>query len=351
MSSSAQANTKQQIQEKQGGDNTPVEQQLISQVEPFIENALPQEIGKERFMNVCLTTLRQNPDLLKCDRSSLLGSMLESAQLGLTPNTLGQCYIIPYGDEAQLVIGYRGMIDLARRSGDVEAITSRVIYENDDFEINYGHSNPVQNHSPYWQQGETEKGDIVAVYARVDLAGGGVHVEIMPKQEIDEIKSQHGNTRSGSPWDQQYEEMAKKTVVRRAFKYLPVSTEAQRAAEVDEQTVEFEQQAGEAMTQIGESNTVEQDGKVIDEQTGEVVGESDKSSDQPQPQNYENNYRDAQAMAKKLNKEWDSVDINAKQSHDDLIQQIDQTLSDIESGAIGSSGNSQGEAKQEQVFN
>lgn len=325
--SNAQQNTKQSIKQKtedsgSGGGLS----RMMSKIEPFVEDALPDTVGKERFLNICLTTLRRNPKLLNCDRKSLCGAMVQAAQLGLQPNTLGQAYILPYKDEAQLIIGYRGMIDLARRSGDLESINARCVYANDEFDLKFGIEEEL-THRPYYLTGAENKGEMIGAYVVARLQGDAHHIEFMPKDEIDSIRnSASGSDRSDSPWQSDYEEMAKKTVVRRAFKYLPVSTDAQRAAEADQSVQTFDEQEGDVVPatvvqESEDSETVEVDGEeaTVDTDTGEVQAEQDNSGDAPDPSNWNDNYRAAQEKAKELN-------INAKQSHDDLKRDIHNTL-------------------------
>ena len=115
--------------------------------------ALPKHINSERFVRIAITTIRQNPKLAKCSQESLLGALMVSAQLGLEPGTLGQCYLIPFENkkagtvECQFQIGYKGLIELLRRSGQLSDIYSYTVYENDDFNIEYGLSRTL-THKP-----------------------------------------------------------------------------------------------------------------------------------------------------------------------------------------------------------
>ena len=118
-------------------------QMYIKQMEGEIKKALPSVITPERFTRMVLSAISVNPQLGACTPQSFLGAMMNAAQLGLEPNTpLGQAYILPYRNkgvlEAQFQIGYKGLIDLAYRSGEVEVIQSHVVYENDEFECEYG---------------------------------------------------------------------------------------------------------------------------------------------------------------------------------------------------------------------
>lgn len=200
-----------------------------------IAAALPKHFSAERMTRIILTEVRRNPSLLECNSASLLGSIMTSSQLGLEVGpALGHAYLVPYnskaGKECQLIIGYRGMIDLALRSGKVLSCIPHAVYENDLFEFEYG-LNEHLRHIP----SRKERGTFVGAYAKAELVGGGKQFVVMFRNEIDQVrKSSKGSDSTYSPWHTHYEEMAKKTVIRRLFKYLPVSIDMQRAVNIDE---------------------------------------------------------------------------------------------------------------------
>lgn len=194
--------------------------------------ALPKHMTPDRMARVFLTELRKTPGLVNCDRASLLGAIVQCSQLGLEPgNNLGHAYLLPYGKECTLIIGYKGLIELARRSGQIISINAREVRENDTFELEYGIDEKLR-HIP----AESERGNLRGFYAIARLKDGGHQFEYMTIPEIDKIKDTSKSSKSKmSPWNDYYEEMAKKTVIRRLFKYLPVSIEIQRAITLDEQ--------------------------------------------------------------------------------------------------------------------
>jgi recombination protein RecT len=152
--------------------------------------ALPSHITAERIARVALTEVRRNPKLAQCDPVSFLGALMQSAQLGLElGNNLGHAYLVPFFNkragyyEAQLIPGYRGLIDLARRSGQIVSISARVVYENDDFEYRYGLDEELW-HKP----ARTNRGEMIYAYAVAKLKDGGSQFEVMSREEIDEIK-------------------------------------------------------------------------------------------------------------------------------------------------------------------
>ncbi len=209
--------------------------------------ALPKAMTPERLVRVVTTECRKTPALLNCNPESFLGAVLQCAQLGLEPGgALGHCYLLPFGNgkakdgrpNAQLIIGYRGMIDLARRSGQIVSICAYTVHEKDHFVWRLG-LDPDIEHVP---SPEADRGPMTYVYAVAKLKGGGVQFEVMSRAEVEKVRKQSKAGSSG-PWVTHFDEMAKKTVIRRLFKYLPVSIEAARAVEVDERA-----DRGEAVT-------------------------------------------------------------------------------------------------------
>lgn len=210
--------------------------------------ALPKSLTADRLARIVMTECRKTPALLNCNQESFLGAILQCAQLGLEPGgALGHCYLLPFGNgkaqdgrsNAQLIIGYRGMIDLARRSGQIISIAAYVVREEDEFNYQLGLHPDIQ-HTPAHR---ASPGPVTFVYAVANLKGGGVQFEVMSRAEIEAVRSQSKAGKSG-PWVSHWEEMAKKTVIRRLFKYLPVSIEIARAIDVDERT-----DRGEVVTQ------------------------------------------------------------------------------------------------------
>lgn len=220
--------------------------------------ALPKHMTADRLARIALTEIRKIPKLAQCDQTSFLGAIMQVAALGLEPGgALGHAYLIPFdkrgklangqwgviGTEVQLIIGYRGMIDLARRSGQIVSLSARVVYANDKFSYAYGLDETLE-HVPH--EG-ANPGEMTHVYAVAKLVGGGVQFEVMSRAKVEATRDgSQGYTAAvksaekykkpvDSPWSNHFDEMAKKTVIRQLFKYLPVSIEIQRAVGLDEQ--------------------------------------------------------------------------------------------------------------------
>lgn len=263
---SAQAKTGQGAQSQ-----TAVAQKAADPVTKFINNlapqlaaALPRHITPDYMTRVVLTEMRMNPKLMECEPKSLAGALMVSAQLGLVPGgPLGHAYLLPFEKrkkegnqwiteriDCQLIVGYRGMIDLARRSGQIVSIEARAVYQGDNFRVRLG-LDPHLEHEPSW--GEDDPDALRFVYSVAKLKDGGVQFEVMSRAQIETVRKQSKASNNG-PWVTHFAEMAKKTVIRRLFKMLPVSIELATAINLDEKA------------EMG----VDQ-GLVIDAGTGEIL--------------------------------------------------------------------------------
>jgi recombination protein RecT len=194
-----------------------------------IEDALPKHLSPDRMMRIALTELRKTPKLMQCDMLSFLGAIIQASQLGLEPGgALGHAYLIPYGREVQMQIGYRGMVDLARRSGNISSLSARIVRDGDLWRPTFGTDEGIE-HVPAFSNRP-----MTLAYAVAKMKDGIAQFDIMPKEEIDHIRDTYSKTAKSGPWVNEYEEMAKKTVVRRLFKMLPTSIEIRDAINIDE---------------------------------------------------------------------------------------------------------------------
>ena len=226
--------------------------------------ALPKHINSDRFVRIAITTIRQNPKLAQCNQESLLGALMVSAQLGLEPGVLGQCYLIPYGRECQFQIGYKGMIELLRRSGQLKDIYAYSVYENDEFEMTYGLNRDLK-HKPNLQ----DRGNFIGCYCVAVLKDEARAFEYMTKEEIEAHGKKFSKTYGNGPWKTDFEAMAHKTVVKKMLKWLPVSVEFLEMANKDEKTFKVaDEKTGET-----EEVIVLDDGMVVNGETGEVIEE------------------------------------------------------------------------------
>lgn len=209
----------------------PTVAQLLDQLKPQIERALPKTMTADRFARIVMTTLRTSPQLMSCDPQSLMASVMLSAQLGLEPGPLGHAYLVPYKREVTFIVGYKGIIDLARRSGEITSIEAREVCEQDFFEFEFG-LEPKLRHIPH----DGDRGRPTHYYGVAHFKDGGHYFEVLPTGEVERYRQRSAAKNSG-PWQTDYGAMAKKTVIRRMAPYLPLSTEAARAVQADEGVV------------------------------------------------------------------------------------------------------------------
>lgn len=266
----------------------------IGSVKTFFESqkstlaaVLPKHVSPDRMLKIALGALRTTPKLMECTVESLMGAVVQCSQLGLEPNTpLGHAYLIPFEKkkksgnqwvtdkvETQIVIGYKGLIDLARRSGQVVSIAAHAVHEHDTFDYAYGLDEKLE-HKPAM----SNRGKVIAFYAVAKLVGGGHAFEVMSAEQVDEIRDASQNykfarDKEKTVWGQHYEEMGRKTVLRRLFKYLPVSIEMATATAIDEVGARNGSQAldtvldGDYIT----PSEADSDDEVIDQATGEIT--------------------------------------------------------------------------------
>ena len=250
-------------------------QQYIKNMEGEIKRALPSVITPERFTRIVLSAISANPQLGSCTPNSFLGAMMTSAQLGLEVNTpLGQAYVLPYRNkgvmEAQFQLGYKGLIDLAYRSGEVEVIQAHVVYENDDFECEYG-LEPKLTHRP----ADSNRGEPIKVYAVFRTKSGGFGFEVMSMEDVRNHAAKYSKSygSSYSPWKTNFEEMAKKTVLKRVLKYAPLKSDFVRAAVQDEV---IKKDLSDDMYTVPAEYIMDAEYTEVDSETGEALdGQTD----------------------------------------------------------------------------
>ena len=197
-------------------------------------------------------------------------SVLDNIILGVEPNTaLGQADIIPYRNhgtmEAQFQLCYKGLIDLAYRSGDVSIIQAQIVYENDEFDYELG-LDPKLKHVPATK----ERGNAIAYYAIFKTKDGGYGFEVMSVDDVRQHAQRYSKSYGNSPWQTNFDEMAKKTVLKRVLKYAPLKSDFVRGITQDE-TVKTK--IDEDMYSVPDE-TIYAD-YVVDDETGEVKAEEE----------------------------------------------------------------------------
>jgi len=200
------------------------------------EAMVPSHIDASKLIRTALIEMRRSPKLMQCRPASILGGVMTAAQLGLELGShLGQAWLIPFKQEAVFIAGYRGMVQLAYRSGQVRNIHADPVYEADTFSFAYG-TNPHLTHTPS-DLPPGERGEITHFYAVASLANGGHAFRVMTRAEVMQVRERSpGARKPDSPWNHPVDwlDMGRKTVIRRLAKYLPQSVEWQKAVALDE---------------------------------------------------------------------------------------------------------------------
>ena len=255
-----QVATKQQGVVQTKGPKATLNDTLI-RMQPEIQRALPSNMNAERFARIAMTAVSTTPKLLECDQTSFLAALMQSAQLGVEPNTgLGQAYLIPYGNKVQFQLSYKGLIELATRSGQYKAIYAHEVYAEDEFSYSYG-LNKDLIHVP----SQNPKGDPIGYYAVYHLKNGGYDFVYWTKERVDKhakkfsIPVQKGYQ---SPWNSNYDAMAKKTVLKEVLKYAPKSIELEKTVAADETVKEH---------LSNDMSIIEATHYEINEETGEIM--------------------------------------------------------------------------------
>lgn len=206
-----------------------------------ITTVLPKTMSADRFFQLAVSAYNSEPKLADCSTISVLSCVMKCAALGMEPSAvdgLGRAYILPFYNgrtrrmEATFILGYKGMIDLARRSGEIKSISARAVYEGDEFRYAYGLDEYLQ-HVPMHKSDK-----LIYTYCIAQFKDGGHYFNVLSLEDIEAARkaSKAGNK---GPWVTNYDAMAVKTAIRRAFPYLPVSVVAQEAAAADEQTPDY----------------------------------------------------------------------------------------------------------------
>ena len=253
-------------------EGTPTLKGQIQAMESQFAMAMPKGMEAAQLVRDALTCLRQTPDLAKCTPSTVLGALMSCAQLGLRPGVLGHAWVLPFYDsrsrshKAQLVVGYKGYVDLAYRNPQVSSVIARTVYEGDTFDVDYGLEDRLV-HKPSLS-GERSKP--IAHYAIFKTASGGRAFWVMTEDEMQAWKKRYApkdrSNKIVGPWVSDYEAMARKTCLLRLASWMPKSTELAYAMEVDNGvrvSVDPKADLVDATHHYDQDETV--DGEIVDE--------------------------------------------------------------------------------------
>ena len=237
---------------------------FIRQLTPEIERALPKHMSGDRMARLLLTAVRQTPKLANCDPQSFAGAVLTASILGLEPNTpSGEAYLIPYGRECTLVIGYQGMTKLFYQHPMAQHIDAQAVREGDDFDYAYGIGQYLR-HRPALR----DRGDVIAYYAVAEMKGGASAFVVLSPEEVKALRQgkegPSGKIADPMKW------MERKTALRQLLKMLPKSTDLSYAMAADEQNGSILRQAVRDGNDIAALEAAPAVHDYVDADTGEV---------------------------------------------------------------------------------
>lgn len=244
--------------------------------------ALPPQINTEKFIRTTLTAIQMNPELLSADRKSLLGSCMKAAQDGLLADGREAALVIfrtKDGPKVQYMPMVGGILKKVRNSGELASINAQVAYDKDQFEYELGDEERII-HKPFLGE---DRGKQIAVYAIAKTKDGAIYREVMSVSDVEKVRSASKTGKFG-PWVDWWDEMAKKTVIRRLAKRLPSSADIDQVMANDLEASGFEQQQRQAPINITpapeeqvaplsrlKASMAQAGGETIDADTGEVM--------------------------------------------------------------------------------
>ena len=244
--------------------------------------ALPPQIPAEKFIRTTLTAIQMNPELLSADRKSLLGSCMKAAQDGLLADGREAALVIfrtKDGPKVQYMPMVGGVLKKIRNSGELASISANVAYDKDHFDYELGDEERIV-HKPFLGE---DRGKQIAVYAIAKTKDGAIYREVMSVTDVEKVRSASKTGKFG-PWVDWWDEMAKKTVIRRLAKRLPSSADVDQVMANDLEASGFEQQQRQAPINITpapedqaaplsrlKASMAQAGGETIDADTGEVI--------------------------------------------------------------------------------
>ena len=218
---------------------------LLEASKSAVASRLPRHLTADRILKVALTSINKSPKLMDCSRESLLSAIMQAAELGLEPGgALGEGYLVPYNNkvklpgggeqwvmQCQFIPGYRGLIALARRSGDISNLYAEAVFDGDKFEVELGLEPKLMHKPDYDNEKRDDPKNLTFTYAVARFKDNSFQFVVLSRKQIERLRQRSKAADSG-PWVTDFEEMAKKTAVRRLSKYLPLSVELAKALEL-----------------------------------------------------------------------------------------------------------------------
>lgn len=225
----------QALEARQDREQAPTVVDLIDRMKPQLERM---SVDGERLTRIILTELRRTPKLYECSPQSLIGAMMLAGQLGLEPGPLGHVYLIPFGGEVTFVVGYTGIIELARRGG-IEGLSSEVVWDCDTYVKPW--KNERGTHYEWRPGDEGERGERVGVLVtwKDGRTPAALHVPVSRVERA--MMASKGSSAASSPWQTDTDAMWRKTGVRTARPFLPQTPRFAQAMAADGQAVTLDE--------------------------------------------------------------------------------------------------------------
>lgn len=247
--------------------------QNMTAMAPELKAALPAHVNVEKFTRVAMTAIQNNPSLQNADRRSLFGAVVRLAQDGLLPDGR-EAALVLFGKQAQAMPMIAGVLKKIRQSGEVAKISAQVVYENDHFVVSYGFDESVEHNPPKLDE---PRGKAIGAYATAVLKDGSRLLEVMSLEEIEKVRKVSRASGNG-PWVQWWGEMARKTVMRRLSKRLPMSTDLEDEIFSRDETLAHEEPQAFQVIEGGVSDEPtsrldQLEHRIEDEQADEETGE------------------------------------------------------------------------------
>lgn len=245
---------------------------LIEARKGEIARVLPSVLPADQFTRLTLNALMNTKHLAECDMPSFYSAIMTCAQLGLKPNVNGEGYLLPYFNgktkryNCQFIAGYKGLMILARRSGEIASIDAQTVYENDTFDLSYGFE-PCLIHKPLLTG---DRGAVKGFYAAVLLKDGGKNAYYMSVDDAKKYGTKYSKTFNNGPWQTDFEAMAKKSCLRQVLKYCPTSTDVQQAIDAEDGYEDNSYADGFVLDGMQEVN---EDGEIVTPATNEASSE------------------------------------------------------------------------------
>lgn len=199
--------------------------------------ALPRDINKNRFITNCITVLNEKPELARINKAELVQGLLKGAYLGLD-FAMKECYLIPYGNSVQFQTDYKGEIKFTKRYSirPIRDIYAKVVRADDEFTEKIVNGQPSIDFTPK----SFSKSEIIGAFAVVNYTDGGMDYEVMSTEEINAVRKNYSKVSNSGAWVKSWDEMAKKTVLRRLCKHIETDFESVEAMKAWEEASDFD---------------------------------------------------------------------------------------------------------------